>query len=155
MSKFAYFNEYGDCIHVIEAAELPQGGIEVPSGTAPSAIWRDPDTLEILPREPCPFEFADSYSVGESIDFTVPSGAVALVNGEKVSGSRTFDAPQKIALQVVGRYHLIKVIEIMSYVEKRARAYPSIEDQLDKLYHEGLDAWRTEIAAVKAQFPKV
>ncbi|MCK0531444.1 hypothetical protein [Sphingobium agri] len=155
MSKFAYFNEYGDCLHVIEAAELPPGGVAVPDDTIPSNIWLNPETGEILPREDCPPLFADSYDVGDEIDFSVPAGAVALVNGEKVKGVRVFDTPQKVAVHIVGRYHLIKVIKIVSYVEQRAQAYPSIADQLDKLYHEGIDAWRAEIAAVKAQFPKV
>ena len=36
----------------------------------------------------------------------------------------------------------------------RARAYPSIADQLDTLYHGGYDAWKAQIQAVKEQFPK-
>lgn len=41
-----------------------------------------------------------------------------------------------------------------TYAEKRAQAYPSIADQLDKIYHEGIDAWKAEIAAVKQEYPK-
>jgi hypothetical protein len=37
---------------------------------------------------------------------------------------------------------------------KRAAAYPSIADQLDTIYHEGIDAWKAEIAAVKTEYPK-
>ena len=44
--------------------------------------------------------------------------------------------------------------EALSYAEKRAIAYPSIADQLDKIYHEGIDAWKAQIAAVKNQYPK-
>ena len=153
MRKFGYFNEYGDCLHVIEAEEVPEGGIEVPSDTVPSDIWLNPKTGQILPREACPPLFADSYDVGDEIDFSVPAGAVALVNGEKVKGVLSFGAPQKVAVHVVGRFHLIKVIRIMSYAERRAAAYPSIEDQLDLLYHDP-EAWRAAVAAVKAQFPK-
>jgi hypothetical protein len=40
------------------------------------------------------------------------------------------------------------------YVTERRAAYPSIEDQLDTLYHEGFESWRATIAAVKAQHPK-
>jgi hypothetical protein len=36
----------------------------------------------------------------------------------------------------------------------RAQAYPSIADQLDTIYHEGLDAWKETISAVKAEYPK-
>ena len=40
------------------------------------------------------------------------------------------------------------------YKYDRASAYPSIADQLDKIYHEGIDAWKAQIAAVKNQYPK-
>ena len=41
-----------------------------------------------------------------------------------------------------------------AYKEQRASAYPSIADQLDTIYHEGIDAWKAQIAAVKQEYPK-
>jgi len=41
-----------------------------------------------------------------------------------------------------------------AYKEKRAKAYPSIVDQLDTLYHGGYDAWKASIQTIKDQFPK-
>lgn len=41
-----------------------------------------------------------------------------------------------------------------TYQELRAKAYPSIADQLDLLYHGGMDAWKAAITAVKEEFPK-
>ena len=40
------------------------------------------------------------------------------------------------------------------YQRQRAQAYPSIADQLDLIYHEGIDAWKAQIAAVKQEYPK-
>ena len=40
------------------------------------------------------------------------------------------------------------------YKYDRAQAYPSIADQLDTIYHEGIDAWKAQIAAVKQEYPK-
>jgi len=40
------------------------------------------------------------------------------------------------------------------YGRSRAKAYPSIAEQLDQIYHEGIDAWKETIAAVKAEHPK-
>ena len=40
------------------------------------------------------------------------------------------------------------------YKYQRAQAYPSIADQLDTIYHEGIDAWKATIAAVKEKYPK-
>ena len=45
-------------------------------------------------------------------------------------------------------------IDANAYKEKRAKAYPSIADQLDILYHSGFDAWKSAIQAVKEEFPK-
>ena len=41
-----------------------------------------------------------------------------------------------------------------AYKQQRAQAYPSIVDQLDTIYHEGIDAWKAQIAAVKQEYPK-
>ena len=40
------------------------------------------------------------------------------------------------------------------YQRDRAVAYPSIQDQLDKIYHSGIDEWKKDIKAVKDKFPK-
>ena len=45
-------------------------------------------------------------------------------------------------------------IDAHAYMEKRQREYPSIPDQLDTLYHSGLDAWKAEIKTVKDKYPK-
>ena len=41
-----------------------------------------------------------------------------------------------------------------AYKAKRQAEYPSIADQLDTLYHSGLDAWKAQIKTVKDKFPK-
>jgi hypothetical protein len=45
-------------------------------------------------------------------------------------------------------------IDANAYKGQRAAAYPSIADQLDLLYHGGMDAWKAAITAVKEEFPK-
>ena len=40
------------------------------------------------------------------------------------------------------------------YQRDRKEEYPSIEDQLDDLYHNGIDGWKTTIKAVKDKYPK-
>ena len=42
----------------------------------------------------------------------------------------------------------------IDYRIKRAEAYPSIGDQLDKIYHYGIDVWKADIKMVKDQHPK-
>lgn len=45
-------------------------------------------------------------------------------------------------------------LQNIEYKAKRAAEYPSIEDQLDTIYHYGIDAWKSEIADIKAKYPK-
>lgn len=40
------------------------------------------------------------------------------------------------------------------YKSQRMSEYPSIEDQLDKIYHTSLTAWKSEIKAIKDKYPK-
>ena len=40
------------------------------------------------------------------------------------------------------------------YQRKRKEEYPSWEDQLDKIYHSGIDAWKADIKAIKDKYPK-
>ena len=40
------------------------------------------------------------------------------------------------------------------YQHKRANEYPSIQAQLDDIYHNGIDGWKATIKAVKDKYPK-
>ena len=41
-----------------------------------------------------------------------------------------------------------------TYKLNRKAEYPSIQDQLDDIYHNGIDGWKTTIKAVKDKYPK-
>ena len=42
-----------------------------------------------------------------------------------------------------------------AYKELRAKEYPAIADQLDYIYHNGIDAWKADmIDPVKTKYPK-
>jgi hypothetical protein len=40
------------------------------------------------------------------------------------------------------------------YQRQRAAEYPSWQDQLDKIYHDGVMSWQKEIKAIKDKYPK-
>ena len=42
----------------------------------------------------------------------------------------------------------------LEYSRNRAAEYPSIEDQLDTIYHSGVAGWKTTIKAIKDKYPK-
>jgi hypothetical protein len=42
-----------------------------------------------------------------------------------------------------------------AYKDLRVKEYPAIADQLDYIYHNGIDAWKTDmIDPVKTKYPK-
>jgi phosphosulfolactate synthase (CoM biosynthesis protein A) len=40
------------------------------------------------------------------------------------------------------------------YQRDRAEEYPTWQDQLDDIYHNGIDAWKATIKATKDKYPK-
>ena len=49
---------------------------------------------------------------------------------------------------------MVKEWESLEYQRLRKPEYPKIEDQLDLLYHKGIDGWKEEIQKVKDKYPK-
>ena len=66
---------------------------------------------------------------------------------DKDNNKVTFDQ----TLVDAARVELNKLI----YQEQRANEYPSYATQLDYIYHNGIDKWKTDIVdPVKAKYPK-
>ena len=42
----------------------------------------------------------------------------------------------------------------LDYARKRAAEYPSVVDQLDDIYHIGIDGWKATIKVTKDKYPK-
>jgi biopolymer transport protein ExbD len=53
-----------------------------------------------------------------------------------------------------------KMVEVQAdydakqYQRDRAVEYPSMADQLDDIYHNGIDAWKATIKTIKDKYPK-
>jgi len=41
-----------------------------------------------------------------------------------------------------------------AWLDGRLAAYPAIPEQLDNIFHNGMDAWIVDIQAIKDEFPK-
>jgi len=83
-----------------------------------------------------------------SIDKDIDDG---IVGGNYVSNTDTPFNQEEIQAEVA---RLQAEYDNAQYARDRAVAYPSIEDQLDKIYHDGIDAWKADIKAVKDEYPK-
>ena len=87
----------------------------------------------------------------------IKSDAQVSVNAEDINQITWHDGnPTKITnKQILDKQAELKTIyDNNKYQRDRAVAYPSIEDQLDDLYHNGIDGWKTTIKAVKDKYPK-
>ena len=45
-------------------------------------------------------------------------------------------------------------IALQTVLNNRSAEYPSVKDQLDKIYHEGIDEWKKLIKVTKDKYPK-
>jgi len=54
--------------------------------------------------------------------------------------------------QILAKQSELQALE--DVYENRRKDYGAIVDQLDEIYHDGLDSWKTRIASIKAKYPK-
>ena len=71
-------------------------------------------------------------------------------NGTAIFGDQLYTWSEVSAKQA----ELQTAYDNNEYQRKRAAEYPSIVDQLDDLYHNGIDGWKTTIKAVKDKYSK-
>ena len=85
-----------------------------------------------------------------------PNGAGYIQEGDDYSGLKWFDArPKPTQAEIDAKIAELQAqYEANEYQRQRAATYPTWQDQLDKIYHEGIDAWKAEIQAIKDQYPK-
>jgi hypothetical protein len=69
-----------------------------------------------------------------------------------IRGNVAYDANEQVVAYDLSAAEAL--VAANAYKVQRATAYPSIADQLDTIYHQGLDAWKATILAVKEEFPK-
>ena len=69
-----------------------------------------------------------------------------------IRGDVAYDAAEQVVEYDLAAAQALVVAN--EYKTQRAVAYPSIQDQLDTLYHGGYEAWKATITAVKEEFPK-
>ena len=71
------------------------------------------------------------------------------VNGVEVN----YEKPTKKSLED-DLQRMQDEFDAQDYARDRAKAYPSFADQFDQIFHEGIDAWKETIKAVKDAHPK-
>lgn len=77
-------------------------------------------------------------------------GAVWTLDGNVYEGITWLDTEQTIPT----KEEVESWINPNTYKYQRALEYPSFADQFDLIYHDGIDAWKAVIQAVKDKYPK-
>ena len=77
-----------------------------------------------------------------------------MMSKKLVDGVLTYMTEEDIAQRDADNAAYAAEIAANGYKFERAAAYPSIEDQLDDIFHNGIDAWKANILAVKKAHPK-
>ena len=69
--------------------------------------------------------------------------------------SWSYDIAQPTAEQIASYETAANTAEaLQTILNNRANDYPSIKDQLDKIYHSGIDEWKKVIKTTKDKYPK-
>lgn len=84
-------------------------------------------------------------------------GAECLVRGDTYSGIEWLDKSQTQPTEeelVRKKVELEYMDEINQYQRDRLAAYPSAGDQFDRIFHDGVEAWKEDIQGIKNVYPR-
>jgi hypothetical protein len=162
--RYGYFDGDGICC-MISTQSLDDSPYafeaEIEDEGKPSDFWLNPTTQEVIRTWKIEdikglVGAVDTMNINQDYHLTIPDNCVLEIDGSRYYGTATlnFDSPKKVFVFLKGAQVGDCVVSVNSYVEDRVAAYPTVQEQLDMLYHLGFDQWKTAIAKIKQQFPK-
>ena len=93
----------------------------------------------------------DPFDGSENTIFRKSDGAFI----PKCTGNRDYKQfVEDIYTNGIGIVEGADYVGVTTYTKARAAEYPPIVDQLDKIYHSGIDAWKADIKVIKDKYPK-
>jgi len=95
------------------------------------------------------------YGICEAIIAINPSAQVSIEADDLDqitwhSGTTVISKADIVAKQA----ELKSTYDAKAYQRSREEAYPSIKDQLDDLYHNGISGWKATVKTIKDKYPK-
>ena len=87
--------------------------------------------------------------IGDAIMALNPNAQVTIRGGDIDTCTFEWDSSPEIS-----RADIKAKMEAMAYIPKRQNEYPSIAEQLDDIYHNGIDSWKATIKKTKDKYPK-
>lgn len=102
------------------------------------------------------------YPVREAIEWKYGKGLIKfgvditnanVTSWDFIGEGSTISRPSKSkVMSIVSEYE--EYLESKKYIKLRRSEYPSFEDQMDILFNEGYDGWKSRIKAIKDKYPK-
>ena len=86
------------------------------------------------------------FSLVPNADCALTGGVITVWNSEEAQPTEEEITAEMERLQAE--------YDSNEYQRNRAAEYPSIADQLDDIYHNGIDAWKATIKTTKDKYPK-
>lgn len=84
----------------------------------------------------------------------IDANASCTVKNEDIDNIEWTSTPIAKADILAKQAELSTAYDNLDYARKRKAEYPSIEEQLDKIYNDGIDAWKAQIKVTKDKYPK-
>ena len=92
------------------------------------------------------------------IDDDAVRAAYPAVRGQNPNGDYVDESGNKVTIDdstvAAKKTELTNEYNADQYKRNRAAEYPSVVDQLDDIYHNGIDAWKATIKTTKDKYPK-
>lgn len=100
--------------------------------------------------------FTEQVSLVEALQSLSPNAAFGIINEDiDQIDWQSSDITQPSKAEILAEQtRLQEIRDAQFYKKKRALEYPSVEEQLDLLFHGGLEQWRESIQAIKDKYPK-
>ena len=129
---------------------------ELSESVEPSSIWYNKTSNTVITRTEVSLDLPDIVSIGDTVQVAIPANCLAKVNNVKQTDNIIIDTskPNTFWVELVGPSKFEKKVNVFSYFQKRKKEYPKIVDQLDDLYHNGIDGWKATIKVTKDKYPK-
>lgn len=89
-----------------------------------------------------------------------PDAKFNIADNRNLGGTKTIEWHDKNPTNITQKQIDDKLKELqdnykkLEYARSRANSYPTIEEQLDTIYHKGIDEWKKTIKTVKDKYPK-
>ena len=89
--------------------------------------------------------------VGKNTAFSTANGKITNWDFSEIKSNVTQPTEAELETELA---RLQAEYDAQAYARSRAAEYPSMADQLDDIYHNGIDAWKATIKTVKDKYPK-